>query len=85
MLNLITDRWIPVITASGRRRIISPLEMSDLDVLRPDWPRADLDIAYVTSMARPINGVYPREREAGAVFAVHGLGVRGVPEPRFAG
>ena len=46
---------------------------------------ADLDIAYVTSMARPINGVYPREREAGAVFAVHGLGVRGVPEPRFAG
>ena len=47
MLNLITDRWIPVITASGRRRIISPLEMSDLDVLRPDWPRADLDIACI--------------------------------------
>ena len=46
---------------------------------------ADLDIAYVTSMARPINGNYPREREAGAVFAVHGLGVQGVPEPRFAG
>ncbi len=46
---------------------------------------ADLDIAYVTSMARPIGGVAPPEREAGGVFAVHGLGVRGLPEPRFAG
>ena len=46
---------------------------------------ADLDIAYVTSMARPIGGVWPPEREAGGVFAVHGLGVRGLPEARFAG
>lgn len=46
---------------------------------------AELDIAYVTSMARPISGVMPREREAGGVFAIHGLGVRGLPEPRFAG
>lgn len=46
---------------------------------------ADLDIAYVTSMARPIGGVMPKEREAGGVFAIHGLGVRGLPEPRFAG
>lgn len=46
---------------------------------------ADLDIAYVTSMARPMGGKYHKEREAGAVFAIHGLGVRGVPEPRFAG
>lgn len=45
----------------------------------------DLDIAYVTSMARPVGGVLPRENEAGMLFAVHGLGVRGVPEPRFAG
>ncbi len=46
---------------------------------------SDLDIAYVTSMARPIDGVLPKEREAGGVFAIHGLGVRGLPEPRFAG
>ena len=44
-----------------------------------------LDIAFVTSMARSIAGVSPREHEAGMLFAVHGLGVRGVPEPRFAG
>jgi sugar lactone lactonase YvrE len=45
----------------------------------------DLDVAYVTSMARAVKGVKPKEREAGALFAVHGLGARGLPEPRFAG
>ncbi|MDQ0393963.1 SMP-30/gluconolactonase/LRE family protein [Labrys monachus] len=45
----------------------------------------DLDIAYVTSMARRVKGVLPREKEAGGLFAVHGLGVKGLPEPRFAG
>ena len=45
----------------------------------------NLDIAYITSMARPIAGQYPHEKEAGAVFAIHGLGVRGLPEPYFAG
>jgi L-arabinonolactonase len=45
----------------------------------------DLDIAYVTSMARVVNGVRQREREAGGLFAVYGLGVRGIPEPRFRG
>jgi sugar lactone lactonase YvrE len=46
---------------------------------------ADLDIAYVTSMGRPMGNEYHQEREAGCLFAVHGLGVRGLPEPRFAG
>lgn len=47
---------------------------------------ADLDIAYVTSMARTVPGRgAPLEREAGGLFAVHGLGVAGLPEPRFAG
>ena len=45
----------------------------------------NLDIAFVTSMARAVKGVKPREREAGGLFAVYGLGVRGLPEPRFAG
>jgi sugar lactone lactonase YvrE len=45
----------------------------------------NLDIAYVTSMARPYRNAYHKEAEAGAVFAIHGLGVRGVPEPRFKG
>jgi sugar lactone lactonase YvrE len=45
----------------------------------------NLDIAFITSMARPIQGIYPPEREAGGLFAIHGLGVRGIAEPRFAG
>jgi sugar lactone lactonase YvrE len=45
----------------------------------------NLDTAYVTSMARTVKGVAPREREAGALFAIYGLGVRGLPEPRFKG
>lgn len=46
---------------------------------------ANLNVAYVTSMGRPIGGVKPAEREAGGMFAIHGLGVRGLPEPRFKG
>jgi L-arabinonolactonase len=46
---------------------------------------ANLDVVYVTSMARPMNGQYHREREAGCLFEIRGLGVRGLPEPRFAG
>lgn len=45
----------------------------------------DLDILYVTSMARPFQGRRRQEREAGGLFAVHGLGVRGLPEQRFRG
>ncbi len=46
---------------------------------------AGLDVAFVTSMARPMGGQYHREREAGCLFKIEGLGVRGLPEPRFAG
>jgi L-arabinonolactonase len=45
----------------------------------------NLDILYVTSMGRPIKGIPQREPHAGGVYAVHGLGVKGLPEPRFAG
>jgi len=45
----------------------------------------NLDVLYATSMGRPIKGISQKEPNAGGVFAVHGLGVRGLPEPRFAG
>jgi L-arabinonolactonase len=45
----------------------------------------DLDVLYVTSMRRPIRGIPQREAQAGGLFAVYGLGVKGIPEPRFAG
>jgi len=45
----------------------------------------NLDVLYVTSMGRPMKGVPQKEAEAGGVFAVYGLGVKGLPEPRFGG
>lgn len=45
----------------------------------------NLDVIYVTSMARPYNNVAPNEKGAGGLYAVRGLGIRGVPEPRFGG
>lgn len=43
-LNLITDPWIPVLRRDGPD-IIRPDQISDSDVLRPDWPRPDLNLA----------------------------------------
>lgn len=44
-LNLITDQWIPVLDRNGARRVIAPWQMADGDLMRPDWPRPDLNIA----------------------------------------
>lgn len=46
----------------------------------------DLDILYVTSMAKPPLPRFPGDTVLrGSLFAIHGLGINGVPEPRFAG
>jgi sugar lactone lactonase YvrE len=46
----------------------------------------NLDILYVTSMAKPPLPRFPGDgRLRGSLFAIHDLGVRGVAEPRFAG
>ena len=44
-----------------------------------------LDILYLTSMAKPVRGVANTQPGAGGLFAIRGLGVTGLPEPRFAG
>lgn len=44
MLNLINDPWIPVRCRAGRR-VIRPDQIAEPDVLRPDWPRPDLNLA----------------------------------------
>ena len=45
----------------------------------------DLDILFVTTMGRPMWGIPQKERDKGCLFAITGLGVKGLPEPRFAG
>ncbi|MCM2505302.1 SMP-30/gluconolactonase/LRE family protein [Aureimonas altamirensis] len=44
----------------------------------------NLDILFVTSMAKPPLPRFPDDGvQRGSLFAVHDLGVRGLPEPRF--
>jgi L-arabinonolactonase len=44
----------------------------------------NLDVLYVTSMAKPPLPRFPGDGvHRGALFAIHGLGVKGLPEPRF--
>ena len=46
----------------------------------------NLDVIYVTSMAKPAQHLAPDDGVLrGALFAVTGLGIEGIPEPRFAG
>lgn len=45
----------------------------------------ELDILFVTTMGRPMWGIPQKERDKGGLFAITGLGVKGLPEPRFAG
>ena len=66
MLNLITDAWIPVRRRSGRD-VIRPDQIADPDVLRPDWPRPDLNLACLellvglVYLAHPPQGSDDRE------------------------
>ena len=46
---------------------------------------AGLDVLYVTSARTDGGGRTDNSPGAGGLFAVRGLGVRGMPEPRFAG
>lgn len=50
----------------------------------PCFGGPDLDILYVTSISNSGNALKDDHPDAGALFAVHGTGVRGLPEVRFA-
>lgn len=44
----------------------------------------DLDILYVTSVSSSETGRFkPTDPHSGGLFAIHGLGVKGIAEPRF--
>jgi len=47
---------------------------------------SNLDVLYVTSMAKPPLPRFPGDGvQRGSLFAIYDLAIRGVPEPRFAG
>jgi len=62
------------------------LEMPVKKVTSVMFGGPDLDVLFVTSMAKPPLPRFPGDGVLrGSLFAIHDLGVRGVPEPRFAG
>lgn len=71
------------------RRIGMPVK----NITSVNFGGENLDVLYVTSMARvkhpAVHDMFAPEVKpqflAGGLFAVTGLGIRGVPEPRFAG
>jgi sugar lactone lactonase YvrE len=67
----------------GRLDRVVPFPVRNLTSVMFGGP--DLDVLYVTTMGRPMWGIPQKEREKGGLFAVTGLGVKGLPEPRFAG
>jgi L-arabinonolactonase len=81
---LVYDGRIVRYTPDGRvDRII---EMPVKKVTSVMFGGPDLDILVVTSMAKPPLPRFPGDGVLrGSLFAIHGLGVKGVPEPRFAG
>ena len=50
----------------------------------PCFGGPNLDILYVTSISNSGNALKDNHPDAGALFAIHGTGVRGLPEVRFA-
>lgn len=60
------------------------IEMPVKKVTSVNFGGPDLDILFVTSMAKPPLPRFPGDGVLrGSVFAIRGLGIRGVPEPRF--
>ena len=61
LLNLISDPWIPVVRRGGRDTV-RPDQIAESGVLRPDWPRPDLNLACLellvglTYLAHPPQG-----------------------------
>lgn len=62
------------------------IEMPVKKVTSVNFGGPNLDILYVTSMSKPPLPRYPGDNVMrGSLFAIHGLGVQGLAEPRFAG
>lgn len=60
------------------------IEMPVKKVTSVNFGGPDMDILYVTSMAKPPLPRFPDDGVLrGSLFAIYDLGIRGVPEPRF--
>lgn len=62
------------------------IDMPVKKVTSANFGGPNMDVLYVTSMAKPPLPRFPGDGvQRGSLFAIHDLGIQGVPEPRFAG
>ncbi|MCT8972680.1 SMP-30/gluconolactonase/LRE family protein [Microbaculum marinisediminis] len=64
--------------------VVTVVEMPVEKPTKAAFGGADLDILFVTSIGAGLEGS-PAQPDAGRLFAITGLGVRGVPQARFSG
>jgi sugar lactone lactonase YvrE len=64
--------------------VIATVEMPVEKPSKPMFGGRDLDILFVTSLGVGLKDP-ERQPEAGSLFAIRGLGIRGVTQPRFRG
>lgn len=71
---------------SPEGEVLMEVEMPVEKPSKPMFGGPDLDVLYVTSLGVGLaEGTEARQPEAGSLFAVSGLGIRGVPQVRFGG
>jgi sugar lactone lactonase YvrE len=67
-------------------RLVRMIELPTRDATMCTFGGAGLETLYVTTARRFLDaGQLAAQPLAGALLAVHGLGVRGLPEPRYGG
>lgn len=83
--------WSAQFSAGSIRRIAPDGTVERVVELPVQWVASmtfggdDHDVLYVTTIGGEDQGARDPSPEAGGLFAIHGLGVAGLPEPRFAG
>lgn len=80
MLNLISEPWIPVIRRSGRDTI-RPDQIAESDVLRPDWPRPDLNLACLELLIGMVYLSHPPDGRMGRTCPPNSATLRRALEP----
>ncbi|WP_204112909.1 SMP-30/gluconolactonase/LRE family protein [Shimia biformata] len=64
--------------------VLLTIDMPIQNPTKPQFGGADLDVLFVTSHSQGMTDAQ-KQSEAGSLFAITGLGVKGVPQVRFAG
>ncbi len=80
MLNLISDSWIPVLRRCGRDTI-RPDQIAETDVLRPDWPRPDLNLACLEFLVGLVYLANPPQGSDGRANPPNAVALRQAMEP----